>query len=325
MKLINQKYNYHVSLDTVKEFEQIILSDPSITSRNESNRFFSKSLFYAFRMFTKNMVISENESNSMVSKKFKSGKENLFAVLMGPDFSKCLPHFVTSKNKSLYIFDAWPKEHEGIIKFLNFFKVDNVFLTSSQAVEIIQSKVKKTNCFWMPEGINPECYQFNNYKDRNIDVLAFGRRYNAYHEQIVQCLEYNNKEYLYEKERGNIIFPTREAFTEGMAKSKISICVPSSITHPERSGNFETLTIRYLQSMVSKCIILGHAPKEMITLFGYNPVIEIDLKNPQDQILSILNNYSDYFPLVEKNYQTVLQHHTWKNRWEDMKLLLNQN
>lgn len=322
MKLIAQKYNYHVSLDTVNEFEQIILADSSITSKNETNRIFSKLLFFAFRMFIKNKVITGNKDNSLAK---KNPNDDLLAVLMGPDFSKCLPHFMFSKNKSLYIFDAWPKEHAGIIEFLNFFKVNNVFLTSSQAVEILQPQVEGTACFWLPEGINPENYMFNNYNDKSIDVLAFGRRYDEYHEQIVECLENNNKQYLYEKERGNIIFPTREDFIMGMAKSKISICVPSNITHPERSGNFETMTIRYLQSMASKCIILGHAPVEMITLFGYNPVIEIDLKNAEDQLLSILNNYSEYIPFVEKNYQTMLQHHTWQCRWDTMKQLLGKN
>ena len=110
-----------------------------------------------------------------------------------------------------------------------------------------------------------------------------------------------------------------------MAKSKISICVPSSITHPDRSGNIETMTVRYLQSMVSKCLILGRAPKEMITLFGYNPVIEIDSEDPEGQIISIINNYSNYFGLIEKNYQTVLEKHTWNKRWAEIKLLIKEN
>lgn len=324
MNLIRQKYNYHVSLDTVEEFEQIILLDSTISSQSEIIKKVSKTMFLLWKLFSRyNLLSKKNES--IIKQKFKTSKNQLFAVLMGPDFSKCFPYFLFSKNKNLYIFDAWPKEQDGIIKFLNAFKVNNVFITSSHVVKIIQSKTPYTKCFWIPEGINPRMYKHYDYQNKTIDVLALGRRYDIYHEQIVTCLENNNKTYLYEKERGNIIFPTRNGFIEGMAKSKISICVPSSITHPDRSGNIETMTIRYLQSMVSKCIILGHAPKEMITLFGYNPVIEIDSENPEGQITSILNNYSDYFELIEKNYQTVLEKHTWNKRWTEINLLLDKN
>lgn len=323
MKLIKQKYNYHVSLDTVEEFEQIILSDATITTVNETNKLFSKGLLFIWKVLTKNKEIAKIKVNAIPKSEYKPVKSGLFTILMGLDFGKCLPYFIFYRNKSLFMFDAWPNEHENIIKFVDFFKVSHLFLTSSQAVNSIQTKVSHTKCYWVPEGIAPHKYKYYDYDEKSIDVLALGRRYDTYHEQIVTCLENNNKCYLYEKQRGNIIFPTRDGFIEGLAKSKISICVPSNITHPDRSGNIETMTIRYLQSMVSKCLIVGHAPKEMITLFGYNPVIEIDDIDPEGQIVSILNNYTDYHHLVDKNYQMVLKYHTWENRWCQIQKLLN--
>lgn len=323
MRLIRQKYNYHVSLDTVAEFEEIILSDPSLTSTSEIHRALSKAMFFTWKTLSKhNFLIKRNLYKSAKLKR-RSQTINVFSVLMGTDFSKCLPFFILPGNKSIFMFDAWPKDHDRIIKFINAFKIKNVFFSASQAVEMIQPKTKNTNCFWVPEGISPNYYKYYSYQDKTIDVLALGRRYDAYHDSTEPYLAKKGINYLYEKEKGKLIFPTREDMLDGFAKSKISICVPSSITHPDRSGNIETMTIRYLQSMVSKCIILGHAPKEMVTLFGYNPVIEIDLNDPEGQIESILNNYSDYFPLVEKNYQTVLNNHTWNNRWSQIKNIIN--
>jgi glycosyltransferase involved in cell wall biosynthesis len=321
MKLITQKYNKHVSLDTVEELEQIILSNPTTVSINQTSNFFSKILYLIIKK-----ILKYYRPNKKVQLKTETKlKTNIFAVLMGIGFNKCLPHFIYSANKSIYMFDAWPDKHDEIVNFLNAFKINNLFLTSSQAVQIIQSKTNNTSCFWIPEGISPEKYKYYNFDEKTIDVLALGRRFDLYHEQIVDCLNVNEKIYLFEKQRGKIIFPTRKGFVEGMAKSKISICVPSSITHPERSGDIETMTIRYLQSMVSKCLIIGHAPKEMITLFGYNPVIEIDSEDPKGQIISILDNYSNYFPLIEKNYKAVLENHTWTNRWAEINKLVNQN
>jgi hypothetical protein len=323
MKLIRQKYNYHVSLDTVEEFERIILLDTSVSFVNETHKKISKAIFHLLKLFIRKSTHKKSISDLSSKSSQQKLSPTLFAVLMGPDFSKCLPYFLFAKNKNLYIFDAWPSNQQLIIKYLNHFKIKNVFFTSSQATEIIQKQVSNTTCHWVPEGVLPESYKNFLYKDKTIDVLALGRKYDTYHQQIVGCLERNNKEYLYEKKKGNIIFPTRDGFVEGLAQSKISICVPSSITHPERSGNIEVITQRYLQSMVSKCIILGHAPKELITLFGYNPIVEIDYKNPEGQVLGILENYSDYHSLVEKNYEMVLKNHTWQNRWDSIKQILN--
>ena len=63
----------------------------------------------------------------------------------------------------------------------------------------------------------------------------------------------------------------------------------------------------------------------MVQLFGYNPVIEIDWDDPIGQIEKILNNYSDYFSLIEKNYQTVIRDHKWEDRWKSIKQILKNS
>jgi len=324
MKLITQKSIYHVSLDTVDEFEQIILTDPNINSKNQANRLFSKLLLLIWKTWKKFEGFYWNNKKTNSEPTIFPHRKQFFSVLMGPYFSKCLLYYFFTAYKNIYLFDAWPKDHNSIIQFVNYFKVNNLFISSSQAVEMIKPKVKETGCYWIPEAINPECYTYYSYKNKSIDVLALGRKYDDYHKKIAPHLHKNNKTYLYEKKEKELIFPSRRELIEGLAKSKLSVCIPSNITHPkERSGNIETMTVRYLQSMASKCLIIGHAPQEMITLFGYNPVIEIDYKDSENQIISILNNYSDYFPLIEKNYKIVVEHHTWKNRWNQIKRILD--
>ncbi|MES2411906.1 MAG: hypothetical protein V4535_10735, partial [Bacteroidota bacterium] len=154
------------------------------------------------------------------------------------------------------------------------------------------------------------------YHKRTTDVLQLGRKWNEYHDKI-KAIE-NNLVYQYEKQPGQIIFKTREDFLEGLANSKISICVPSDITHPERTGKISTLTNRYLQSMASRCLILGKLPYDMQYLFDYNPIVEIDDENPVAQINSILENYNSYIPLIEKNYETVAKYHNWNARITQM-------
>jgi hypothetical protein len=120
----------------------------------------------------------------------------------------------------------------------------------------------------------------------------------------------------------SFIFPTRKEFIDGLVRSRISIYVPSSTTDPSRSGEIETMTTRYLQSMIAKCLIVGKAPKELIALFGYNPVIEIDMNNPVQQLQSIFEHFSNYIPLIENNFNAVIKHHTWRHRWGKIKSIL---
>lgn len=171
---------------------------------------------------------------------------------------------------------------------------------------------------WVPEGIDPSSYRFYDYQNKDIDVIEFGRKHLPYHQTIRGFLENTEKVHLYEQNKGELVFSDRESFIDGLAHSKISICIPSNITHPERSGDIETMTVRYLQSMVSKCLIVGHAPAEMVELFGYNPVVEIDNVEPGTQLLHLLDHYEDFIPLMERNYHQVIENHQWSRRWEEI-------
>ena len=309
----------HVSNDTIDEFEKTILSDSLVRVAIHINPKRFSILFFIYRLCRKMGLSTIQKTNKRYTFNPLADKKHLFTVMMGLDIYKYRPYgLFTSHKRSIFLFDTWPCDHEKITQFVTTFKIDHVFVTASQSAVILGSMLGNNSVHWIPEGINPQAYKHYAFEDKNIDVLAIGRKYDCYHESIVGYLQDEKKIYLYEKIKGKIIFPSREEFIEGIARSKISICVPSNITHPERSGDIETMTIRYLQSMVSKCMVVGHAPKEMIELFGYNPVVEIDIENPVEQIDDLLKNYYDYIPLIEKNFLMVLNHHTWSNRWNQI-------
>lgn len=324
MKLISDwKRNTHVSLDTVDEFECAILADARIQRTVLLSPLARRPAFYIWSKLHKvgqcaiNMISPLFGENAL-----EVSSRDYFVVQMGTAFTKCRPYFILAGRKSIYLFDAWPTEHDKIINFIESYKINNAFLSSSQAAERLSNSVKECNFYWVAEAIDPRLYRSYPYESKNIDVLQVGRKYDEYHDLIRMPLEADHKEYRYEQKKGEIVFGTREEFIDGLARSKVSICVPSCITHPERSGNFETMTVRYLQSMASKCLIVGHAPKEMINLFGYNPVIEIDMADPVKQLQFVLNNFNNYIPLIEKNYIEVINNHTWDNRWQKISSIL---
>ncbi len=318
----NSRVSNHVSEDIVTEFERTILSDPRVQSSNGergSMRFLGALVWRLYKH-------TASKSNFPVTNCLSFPiKGEYFSVLMGLRLRKCMPYFAFSKRKHLYMFDAWPQYHDNLRKFVKFFDISSLFVTSRQVAEKLQ-ECCECPVHWIPEGIAPEYYRHNDYENKDIDVVEFGRKYPLYHAAISSFLAERGLVHLYEKKEGELIFSTRVAFIiEGLARSKISICFPSNITHPERANNIETMTIRYLQSMISKCLIIGHAPAEMFDLFGYNPVVEIDPKDPCGQLSDVLDHYEDFIPLIERNYDQVLANHTWGKRWEEITQLLSEN
>lgn len=109
--------------------------------------------------------------------------------------------------------------------------------------------------------------------------------------------------------------PSEQKLKELMANAKITICFPRSITHPKEAEGIETLTQRYWEAMLSRMDIIGHCPKELEELIGYNPVIECDYSNNiQNKINDILNNIETYQLLVNKNREYALKYGDWKER-----------
>lgn len=319
--IANDNVSHHVSEDAVKEIENVILADPYVQLSNGdeiTTRFFGA---LAWRLYEYVSLKS-----SFLARRFLCFpiKGEHFAVLMGLRFRKCMPYFVFSKIKHIYLFDAWPHYHNKIKEFVKLYKIRTLFVTSRQVAERLK-KLDGCKVHWVPEGIEPSGYRFYDYQDKNIDVLEFGRKDSLYHHAIRDSLAKKGKIHLYEKKGGELVFPTRASFIDGLARSKISVCFPSNITHPERSGDIETMTSRYLQSMISKCLIVGYAPPEMVQLFGYNPVVEMDASNPCAQLVDLLNDHDNFIALIERNYQEVCNSHTWGRRWVEIKRLLFEN
>jgi hypothetical protein len=324
MKLIiDTQPNKHVSFDTVHEFEQIISRDERISQISFSPKSVSSFLYYLWLLFDR--MHYQNSRVLPVKRKSFDKSVGYFVVMMGLDKRKCLPYFLSNERKSVYLFDAWPNRFEKIKQFVRGAGIKDVFVSSRQAVERLSDSNKGCNFYWVPEGLNVNEYLYYPYDAKDIDILHLGRRYEEYHNVIRNPLEKMRKIYVFNKNEDGLIFPSRNQFIHGFARSKISICVPCSITNPKRSGDIETMTVRYLQSMASKCLVLGHAPAEMISLFGYNPVIEIDMLDPISQINQILDSYCEFIPFIERNFTIVASSHTWQNRWDQIAGILFAN
>jgi hypothetical protein len=314
LHLLRSDDRSHVSTDTVEEFYDAILASGGV--KTVMNRYSRFPRVMGRLLRTRSVV-------DLLRRLPGTGGGGYFSVLMSADFVKCVPYFFASRNNAVYMFDAWPDLHPVIREFLPKLNITAVFFSSRQVTEEFNREGGNGCRFvWIPEGIDPARYRSRPPGERDIDVLQFGRRYDAYHGVIVKKLREAGKTYLFEKTRGAIVFPGRGEFIDGLSRAKISICIPGNVTHPGRSGEISTMTIRYLQSMASGCLIVGMLPDDMKTLFDYNPLVEIDGKDPAGQLLGILDTMERYAPLIERNQRTIRERHTWTHRWRDIRQTL---
>lgn len=182
--------------------------------------------------------------------------------------------------------------------------IGKCFISSSLVCNELSRKMSNTRFLFVPEGINPGVYRKGDIlMNREIDVLELGRKNSFYHDRIIKAkgikLLYN--------ENNQYVFSSFSALVSGLSNSKIVICFPRCDTHPNMAGKIETLTQRYWECMLSRCLIIGRAPFELINLIGYNPVIEVEWENEEEQLLKILDNIESYQDMVDRNYSVALE------------------
>jgi hypothetical protein len=218
-----------------------------------------------------------------------------------------------------HIFDCWPKFYDWWADYFRRERIRIAFITSRQSAEYFAREFPGMRSVWLPEAVAPEeYYPSKPWTERDIDVLEMGRRYESYHNRIVDKFARGNRVHLFERGAEKSIFPGRGELVDGLARTKILVCFPRSLTDPEVAQGIETVTYRYFQAMASRCLIVGHAPQELIDLFGYNPVIEAQQGEEFNQLEWVLHNLDSIGNLVERNYSRLLEVGTWENRVEQV-------
>lgn len=222
------------------------------------------------------------------------------------------------------LWDVWPNSWETLFRDLKLFQCKTVFVTVKAVAEKISNELN-IQAYWIPEGIDSAGYEKGrNLCDRPIEVYELGRQKKEYH-AVLEELHQKGAIKQYYRNRYNddgglqqLAFPTADELLANLPKIKIIISFPQVDTHPLRAGGLDTLTQRYWEAMLSRCLIVGRAPGELIEFIGYNPVIDVDWQDPAKQITDILNNIADYQEMVDRNYQVALEKASWCNRIADI-------
>lgn len=211
-----------------------------------------------------------------------------------------------------FVWDCWPRYFEKMCRWMEKHQVKTAIFTSSQTAERIKLRFPEINVMYCPEAVDTSLYHAGKLlKDRQIDLLEYGRNSN------VKVNMDGRLNYVCTKVGEKSILTDEQLYT-AMGDAKVTIALPRSMTQPEAAGDIETLTQRYWETMLSRIVIVGHAPKELTELIGYNPVIELDREHPNEQIMDVLSHINDYQDLVDKNRKMALQKGDWTLRMKDV-------
>lgn len=210
------------------------------------------------------------------------------------------------------VWDCWPMYFDKTCKWMDRHKVKTAIFTSSQTAEKMSEQFPEMNILTITEGID-----INNFEgglkliDRVIGLYEIGSvkrgMFRKKHPEEYKRLFTKPKEWGYRKQ---------EDYKRLLQNSKLTVIFPRSITEPEMAQGIETLTQRYWECMLSRILMIGHAPKELTNLVGYNPVIEIDMEHELEQIEGILADIGNptYQEIVDKNRETALRMGSWDIR-----------
>lgn len=225
------------------------------------------------------------------------------------------------------LWDVWPETWTHLYNDLKKIKCKIAFVTVRSMAEKIHSDLG-IDAYWIPEGIDINDYKKGRtLRERNIDVYELGRQMPRYHnilEKTLNAGQLVGNTYNEDGSLAKLAYPTAKDLLDNLNKTKIIVSFPQTDTHPQRVGNMETLTQRYWEAMLSGCLILGRAPKELIDLIGYNPVVDIDWNYLEEQIHKILNNIDDYQAFVDKNYETAKANASWDLRIQQIFKILSK-
>lgn len=209
-----------------------------------------------------------------------------------------------------FVWDCWPGVFEKTCKWFIKNNVKTAIFTSSQTAALMKQRFPDINILAVTEGIDTNVYNEGNLlKDRNTDILIYGR---SIGNVINKVFPDNLSVYRLGGLRGKKLIHTQGDLVERLSDSKIVFAFPQSITNPKHAGNIETLTQRYWEGMLSRCVMIGHAPKELIDLLGYNPIIEYDIANHNEQLSEIIENIENYQSIVDLNRKMALEFGNWK-------------
>lgn len=308
------KKKHHVAYDTIlgMEDEFAMLENVEIYSLSTIMRFINEISYRAFNILISDITINCIDDTNT----FFYAAMSLYNLKINCKTLKRL------KKKGaqiiIYCFDTWEPQYEEWERLFSYINPNYIFLAYKQSVNFFCKKYK--NVFWLPQSMNRK-YFFDRHEKKSRMFMQMGRRTEKIHLAILEYLKKRGLEnidenYIYEKEKGKLIFPDTEELARNINATKYFICAPQSCENTKKTGKVSDVTARYYEAMACKSLIIGYKPKVFDQLFPYKAMAELnaDASNLEDIVDYYENNPNEYDQLINLNYEYVMTNHTWTKR-----------
>jgi hypothetical protein len=224
-----------------------------------------------------------------------------FTVLNWASDTRALPDTIWREIVP-WIIDCWGPYFPAWERLLRRHRIRTAFFSARDAAEHFARAIPGLQTRWIPEACDPTLYHPGKpLAVRPIRVLELGRKWRWLHERITEPLARAGATHRFSSDGvPTPIFASVDDLYRGMGDAAIMVCVPKSITHPEGAGGVETMTQRFLEAIGSRCLCVGRAPRELTDLFGFNPLVEIDERDPAGHLLDLLGRIDEHQALVDR-------------------------
>ena len=279
---------------------------------------------WPIRLFRKNHVTHEPLSTP--------GGDVLIVVARGPEDLSMINAIADCRKKfhKIYGFVTDSYFQDGFVKETALF--DAITVTAHEDVLYPQSRFnipvhqlyQGADCLtWAPKG----------QKNREIDVISFGRTPPSYHAHFSQRFHQASSPYLYlHSPLGNITGSSvnleRGMLFKLLHRTRISLAFHLYIEPQSDRPRSMMVTSRWLESLLAGCIVAGRRPLSRMAdemLFWSNATFELS-ENPEaagDELISLLKNNDSLDEQRQSNIYQTITHHDWRYRIETFCQLMN--
>lgn len=284
---------------------------------------FSKRIFWFNKVLRKLKIGRQILDKKIIKEIIRTDKKCFFASMNIIDLVefKYSLQFI-KEHLILYIFDCWEKQWNQYEEIFN--EIDPWAICFAYKKAANHFSLVRKNCWFMPQSMDIRYFHDYNIEKSRL-FMQMGRRTEPLHDIVISYLESKNiedneKNYVYEKRGGNIIFPDTNILAQEISKTYFFIAAPQDVTNNQLTGNISEVTARFYEAMACKSLIIGIKPSDTFDeLFPYQEaMIEVNLTNFNQKIEFLLEDKEKYIKIVNKNHDYVMKNHRWKNRYEDL-------
>lgn len=323
LSLRNVYQNKYISYATILGLEEEFLKSSGREDGLICFRKCSKLKEFCNRFTRKYLKI--HLADNAVVRKVKKEKDSFafLAVMNLTELKECIGTLKKISHKLvLYIFDCWEPQWEKCKEYLNEINPKYVFFAYKKASEYFSQFFP--NCFMLAQSMDFSIFHERNIEKRRL-FMQMGRKTDVLHNAVLDYLESHGltedtQTYVYEKKKGDVVFPNFEILAKEICATKFFIAAPQCVQNSEYTGNISDVTARFYEAMACKTLIIGIKPKDTFDeLFPYEyAMVEVDEENISTVVDDLLLNEEKYNEIVERNYKYLIQNHRWKNRYEQV-------